>query len=301
MARKSLKTPVQHRQNLVPPSDYRFLGSADSFIYTDGRLRPTWEHRRGYRLTADHRRQLCIHLAAHAAVNSKGGAYIYMMAVAPVGVRSWTTSERKSRLLGKIWGLCSVSDYYCSHIEWIPDRQHYVANREGWEWEIRRQYESLLRDHSNPEPGINVLDPFADGAPSVDEFMAARRRVVRAHACGYLAGHIADGITAGMGADEALRLYDRRDTQRVEMSDIAVAQGLADLLPPGEYEHAVRLTEEALRRPEIWAAVQQVASELEQLGLIEGDPCEGDALALLPSGERGWPPAPERGDAAQQT
>lgn len=300
MARKSSNTPVQHRQTLVPPSEYRFLGSTDNFDYSDDRLCPTWRPRRGYRLTAEHRRQLCVHLAAHAAVNSMGGARVCMLAVAPAGVRSWTTSERKTRSLGKIWGLCSVSDYYCSHIEWIPDRQRYVANREGWEWEIRRQYESLLRDHSNSESGITVWDPFANGAPSAEEFMASHRRVVRAQVCGYLAGHIADGITAGMEATEALRLYDRRDTENVGPSDIAIAQGLADLLPPGEYEHAVRLTEEVLRRPEVWAAVQQVASELEQLGLIEGDPCEGDALGLLPSPEKGWPAAPGQADLPQQ-
>jgi hypothetical protein len=103
-----------------------------------------------------------------------------------------------------------------------------------------------------------------------------------------------------MEATEALRLYDRRDTQTVGMSDIVSAELLTDLLPPGEYEHAVRLTEEALRRPEVWAAVQQVASELEQLGLIEGDPCEGDALDLFPAGGQGWPPAPDRADRPQQ-
>lgn len=293
-------TPLQHRQDLVPPSDYRFLGSTDNFVYSDDQFRPTWKPRRGYRLTAEHRHQLCVHLAAHAAVNSMGGAWVYMLAVAPVGVRSWTTTERKCNSLGKIWGLCSVSDYYCTYIEWIPDHQRYVANREGWEWEIRSDYERLLQRHLNPEPGIKIWDPFANGAPSAEEFVATHRRVVRAQACGYLAGHIADGITAGMGATEALRLYDRRDTQSVEMSDIAVAQGLADLLPPGEYEHAVHLTDEALRRPEVWAAVQQVASELEQLGLIEGAPCEGNAQELLPAREKGWPPAPDLADAPQQ-
>lgn len=299
MAKKHSNTPIQHRQDLLSPSEYRFLGSSDKFIYTDDRLRPTWDPPRGYCLTPEHRHQLCIHLAAHAAVNSLGGVLVHMVAVAPKGASSWTITERKSQSLGAIWGLCSVSDFYCSHIEWTPDSQRYVANRDGWEREIRRQYENLLRDHLNPEPGDNVIDPFSDGAPSVDEVMAARRRIVRAHACGYLAGHIVDGITAGMAADEALRLYDRRDTEQVEMSDIAVAQGLCDLLPPGEYDNAVTLTEQALRRPDVWEAVQQVASELEQLGLLEDGPGEDDALALLPSQEKGWPPAPDQVDPRQ--
>jgi hypothetical protein len=300
MARKSSNTPVQHRQNLVPLSAYRFLGSADNFVYTDDRLRPTWSPHRGYRLTAEHRCQLCVHVAAHAAVNNRSGAWLYKLAVAPVGVRSWTIGERKAQPLGKIWALCSVSDYYCKCIEWAPDSQRYVANREFWEWEIRHDYEQLLHAHLNPPPGIHAWDPFANGVPSEEEFMASFRRIVRAQACGYLAGHVADGITAGMEAIEALRLYDRRDTENVGPSDIAIAQGLADLLPPGEYEHAVRLTEETLRRPEVWRVVQRVASELEQLGLIEGDPCEGHAHDHLPDRERGWPPAPSRADFPQQ-
>jgi hypothetical protein len=299
MPNKNLITPVQHRQNLLHFSEYRFLGSTDNFVYTDDRLRPTWRSQRDYHLAAEHRRQLCVHLAAHAAVFSLGEARVYMLAVAPAGVHSWTTSERKSQSLGKIWGLCSVSDYYCRHIEWAPDSQRYIANREFWELKIRREHESLLHWHLNPEPGVRVWDPFENGVLSLEKFMDAHRRIVRAQVCGYLAGHIADGITAGMGADESLRLYDRRDTQRVEMSDIAIAQGLADLLPPGEYEHAVCLTEDALRRPEVWAAVKQVASQLEQLGVIENGPCEDDALALLPSPGRGWPPAPDRVDPRQ--
>jgi hypothetical protein len=276
----------------------RFFGSAETFVYSDEHFRPTWEHLENYRLTAEHRRQLCVHLAAHAAVHSMGEGNIYMLAVAPVGVRSWTTSERKSQSLGKMWGLCSASDYYCSHVRWSSDRQVYVASREGWEREVQRDYENRLRAHRESKP--DVIDLFEGGAPTPDEFMDKQRRLVRAQACGYLAGHIADGITAGLGAADALRLYDRRDTQTVGMSDIVSAELLTDLLPPGEYEHAVHLTEEALRRPEVWAAVQQVASELEQLGLIEGDPCEGDALDLFPAGGQGWPPAPDRADRPQQ-
>jgi hypothetical protein len=289
---KNSNTPLQHQQNLLPPSEYRFLGSTDDFVYSDDRLRPTWRPRPGYRLVAEHRRQLCIHLAAHAAVHSMGGAWVYMLAVAPAGVRSWTSSERKTGFLEKIWGVCSVSDYYCRHIQWAPDSQRYVANREFWEREIRQEYEHFLHKHLNPEPGVRVWDPFENGVPSLEKFMDAHRRVVRAQACGYLAGHIADGIADGMEAAESLCLYDRRDTQYVGSSDIAVAQGLTDLLPPGEYEHAVHLTEEALLRPAVWAAVQRVASELEQLGLIEGDPCDGEVFALLPGEERDWPYGP---------
>lgn len=96
MARKLSNTPVQHRQNLLSPSEYRFLGSTDNFAYTDDRLRPTWRSKSGYQLAAEHRCQLCAHLAAHAAVCSMGGVLVHMVAVAPTGARSWTISERKN-------------------------------------------------------------------------------------------------------------------------------------------------------------------------------------------------------------
>jgi hypothetical protein len=280
------------------PWGYRFLGSVDAFTYADDKLRPTWQHRCGYRLSDEHRRQLCIHLAAHATVSQMGGAHVYMMAVAPAGVRSWTISERKVNELGAIWGICSVSDYYPTQIEWDTDSQRYVANREYWEWEIRNQYEDHLRCHLNPPPDIKVWDRFANGVPSLEEFMARHRRVVRAQACGYLAGHVADGITAGMGADEALRLYDRRDTQHVGGgSDIVIAEGLAGLLPAGEYENAVRITEEVLRRPEVWKSVNQLGGELVSFGLLEGDDCEADMRKLLPKVQPSWPPAPVQASA----
>jgi hypothetical protein len=55
MPQKSSNIPLQHRQNGSPPSPYTFAGSADNFVYSDDRLRPSWEHRRDYRMTAEHR------------------------------------------------------------------------------------------------------------------------------------------------------------------------------------------------------------------------------------------------------
>ena len=121
--------------------------------------------------------------------------------------------------------------------------------------------------------------------------MAYRRRVLRAQTCGYLAGHIADGITAGMNADEALTLYDRRGTQYTGASDIVIAQGLADLLPPGEYGNTARNTEETLRCPEVWTLVNQLAEQLGNFGLLEGDECEVDIYDYMPPRLADWPPA----------
>ncbi len=298
MSRKNSKQPVQHQQSNTAGSLYRFLGSTENFVYSDERFRPTWTPRREYRLKAKHRHQLCVHLAAHAAVSNLAGAWVHMLAVAPVGVRSWTISERKSLALGKVWGVCSTSDFYCSNIVWDEQSQVYMADRDTWEYWIEDMYESLKRLPVKSHSGKKVSPPFRDNAPTAELFMEEHRRVVRAQACGYLAGHIADGISAGMGAEEALMLYDRRDTEYVGPSDIAVAQGLTALLTPGEYEHAVQLTEEALRRPDVWAAVQRVAVELEKFGLLEGNECETDYHELLPSPVDDWPYAPGSGPDA---
>jgi hypothetical protein len=270
---------------------YRFLGTVDEFAYTNDKLRPTWQLKRGYRLAAEHRHQLCVHLAAHAAISNLGGAFVYMLAVAPPGVRSWTISERKAREIGKMWGICSTSDFYCRHLQWNEDRQVYAADRRGWEHEIQHMHESMSRFEQ--EHGRSTVQKRERCVGPVDKFLADHRDVVRAQACGYLAGHIADGITAGLTADDALRLYDRRDTQYVGgASDIVIAEGLAGLLPPGEYENAVRVTEEVLRRPAVWESVSRVAEALEKFGLLENDECEADLRELLPRAVGNWPPAP---------
>lgn len=265
-----------------PLYGHRFFGSAERFIYCDERFRPTWEPHEDYLLTPEHRRQLCVHLAAHAVVGSIGGLQVHMLAIPRAGVRSWTMSERKTLLLGKIWGLCSVSDFCCNDLEWDADRQMYVADRAGWE-----AFVGSLHEHATTRRRMSTKP-----LPTKDEFLAHRRREVRAQACVCLAGHIADGITAGMAADEALRLYDRRDTQDVGASDIVLSQALCGLLPEGEYENVIRLTEQALRRPEVWESVHRVAAELDMYGLLEGGECEGDIDGLLPAAEQGWPYGP---------
>ena len=294
MVKKRTDTQPQQREPEKTPFGYRFFGSVETFVYSDERFRPTWEPPEDYRLTAEHRSQLCVHVAAHATVSHISKAWVYMLAVPPAGVRSWTIAERKTASLGKIWGLCSTSDLYCPHLEWNRDRQMYVADRKSLEWRLNRNYEQFMHGQLNPPTDAKVYDPFSGGAPTLDEFLADNRRVFRAQVCGYLAGHIADGIVAGMTADEALSLYDRRDTQYVGESDIVVAQGLAGLLPPGEYENAVRVTEEVLRRPDVWEAMTQLAEELEKFGLIEGDDCEADLHELLPERLCDWPPAPDQ-------
>lgn len=271
----------------------RIPGSVDRFIYENEKFRPTWTRGRGYRLTEEHRRQLCVHLAAHAAVSSIGGLNVYMLAVACTGVRSWTIGDRKCDSFGKMWGLCSTSDFFVCNRCWDNVRQEFVADRKAWEAEIDRCYEQYCREVAKPifTKVLKVPEQLREEPPlSRDQYFEIRRRQARAHMCACLAGHIADGITAGMSAEDALKLYEREGMPGAEAGDIAVAKMLADLLPAGEYEHAILLTEEALRRPEIWRPVQRVAGELETFGLLEGSPCEADVLNL-PTDEN-WPPAP---------
>lgn len=288
---------LSHRAQQTPePPDpvfgYRFGGSIDVFTYEDDRLRPTWKFKRGYRFTAEHRRQLCVHLAAHAAVSGIGGAWVYMLAVAQAGVRSWTIRERKSADPGGMFGICCTSDIYSKFLTWDDHQQKYEADRDAWERELEREHAANTRLDASRNNRAVGSSPEIDVVP-LPELIRLRRRVVRAQVCGYLAGHIADGITAGMTATEALRLYDRRKDQYVgNASDIVTAEGLAGLLPPGEYEHAIRVTEEVLRRPEVWDSVNQVAEALGQYGLLEGAACEVDIFELLPQRDDAeWPHA----------
>jgi len=265
---------------------YHFLGTVDNFTYADDKFRPTWKSRRGYRLTVEHRHQLCVHLAAHAVIGHMSGAWVYMLAVAPVGVRSWAIAERKTREIGPIWGICSTSDLYCTHMQWEEYQQRYVADPAGWEASTKYEYAARERFHHEQKS--------TDTLPSFDRVLTARRHEIRAHVCGHLAGHIADGITVGMTAGEALRLYDRRDTQYVGgVSDIVIAEGLAGLLQPGEYENAAHVTEEVLRRPKVWKSVNRLARALEKFGLLEGSKCEVDMYDLMPKALADWPSSPD--------
>jgi hypothetical protein len=283
------------RQTPEPPRSlfgYQFGGSNETFVYSDERHRPTWTPKKGYMLTPEHRHQLCIHLAAHAAISHMGGANVYKLAVAPAGTRSWTTSHRKGPSLGPTWGACCTSDICCEFLKWDTHRQAFVGDRAGWEADLRRSHESSQRSiRESSANAANEAGRSNTETVSFEGVMAHRRRVLRAQTCGYLAGHVADGIVADMTADEAMKLYDRRDTQYVGVSDIVIAQGLADLLAPGEYENAVRNTEETLRCPEVWELVNQLAEQLKNFGLLEGDECEVNIRDYMPPRLANWPPA----------
>ena len=285
---------------VFPEINYEILllrGTIDTFVYEGKDFRHTWEPKKNYRLTVEHRRQLCVHLAAHAAVSSMGDLHVYMLAVAPEGVRSWSMGDRKSNPGEAMWGRCSTSDIRVVGLPCDGTPNTLVSDRHEWERYCDVRYQGYLEFIKQ----MKERGPETSPKRSRDEYFEYCRHEVRACMCGYLAGHIADGISAGMEATEILPPYDRAETQHqyVGDSDISIAMFLADLLALGkdEYDHAARVTDEALRRPEVWAVVQRLASELERLGLIEDGPGEDDALALLPPPEKGWPPAPDQVDA----
>ncbi|MFZ4540122.1 hypothetical protein [Propionivibrio sp.] len=74
--------------------------------------------------------------------------------------------------------------------------------------------------------------------------------------------------------------YANEDSQK--------AAGLALLLPwRGEYGDLTWVTEQLLRRPDVWAMVIRLACELERLGDME------DFDGFLPDAVDGWPSSPQ--------
>lgn len=208
-----------------------------------------------YKLTKEHRYGMCIHEAAHAVIFSLGGAFIYRLAVAPEGCTDWVTQGRKGGVLTDLWGICSPSDTSSLFfLKWDDEKECYRADKAGFEKAYGQTNKKVL-----PQS----------------------RREIRAHICARLAGPIADEIHEGQ--DEGI--YVEVETGRSH--DSASAYGLSLLLPwRNEYDSLTTVTEQALRRPDVWAMVIRLARELERVGDME----EFDGF--LPDAVEGWPSSP---------
>jgi hypothetical protein len=223
------------------------------------------------RLTRERRREVCIHEAAHAVIHSLGGAFVYLLAVAPEDATSWEVHDRKGGLNTGLWGICSTSDFFTPFIRWDDEHEYRVDGR---------AYGVYLRDM---ERQINDLRRAEGKRPA--KIAAEQRRIVRAHICGSMAGPVADAITRGDDVEDALDWWGVDTSDRHD--DLCHAEAMARLLPfRNEYGHAVRVTEQALRRPDIWAAVMRLADELDRVGRME------DLDPWLPPAEKNWPPSP---------
>jgi hypothetical protein len=229
------------------------------------------------RLTAEKRRKVCIHEAAHAVIDALGGSFVYLLAVAPEDATSWEVHDRKGDLQTGLWGICSTSDWCSWHVSWSEERGEYVTDRQG--------YASYLRQM---EQQLNEMRQ-ANGRPKA-RIANEQRRIARAHICGSMAGPVADAIVAGEDVEDALDWWSVDWSEQHD--DLAMADAIARVLPyRNEYHHAVQVTEEALRRPDIWAAVIRLGEELQRVGRLENEAID----PFLPPADRSWPPSPRRG------
>lgn len=217
-------------------------------------------------LNREFRRMVCVHEAGHAVIHALGGSCIDGLAVAPEGSESWTYPAQKGGSMKDLWGACELRDgpLLSMYLKWDDAQLSYRANRTEFDNVYRAMTASL-------------------GATRARQVLADLRRVVRLRVCGALAGPIAESY------------YEERefDVWQAEgwvnpESDVEIALGLAQLLPyRSEFEHACKVTSEALRRPEIWSRVLALADELERTGNMRPD-----AMAeFLPMRDFHWPPS----------
>jgi hypothetical protein len=220
-------------------------------------------------LTQEHRRAICYRDAARAVIHALGGAQVYRLAVAPTGSTSWRYQPRKGREVVDVLGVCEASDApsVTVHIQWDDSAKRFVGDREGFE-RLAEQARSIV---------VKGQPPM-----SPTENLEAWRRLVRALACSRLAGSVAASIYP-QGA-----LAAELDPTEFK-HDLAVADGLSQLLPPGELENLRRTTDETLRTQSAMALVTALAEELERVGDM------ADQLAgYLPEPLKGWPAAPAK-------
>lgn len=211
-------------------------------------------------LTKQHRREVCVHEAAHAVIHRLGGAFVDRVAVAPEGASEWSTEGGRGGILSGLWGVCSATNpttFARVCIKWDDALGEYHSDRRAFARHLRQ---------IEPATAFEL------------------RRQVRAFVCGLLAGPVADSILEG--DDDPWLEPDWCDGPG---EDRVLASAFARLLPFNrEYDHLAQVTIETLRRPDIWHKVITLADELERVGDIE------DVDPFLPEWDRSWPPAPPR-------
>lgn len=256
--RTSMKTPTTRGQGTACAAPTAAAARPDS-----ARLYPP--------LDAHRRWLVCVHEAGHAVAHALGGAFVYRVAVAPLGdTGAWRTTGRRGTELSDLLGVCSASDSPALPLlmTWDAEQGTYVAHRDRM-----RQM-------------VALMEPRAPG------YGAELRRQLRAHLCALLAGPAAEALAAG----EADPYLDEPTDWGNPAEDITVAWGHVWLLPyRREFEHAAALTLQTLREPAVWACVLRLAEALQAAGELE----DQALAALLPPRRKAWPPPPPRGAAAR--
>lgn len=208
------------------------------------------------RLTRELRRETCFHEAGHAVAFALGGVPVLKLAVAPEGAESWRTDIRTGRCCSDLWGLCEKADLVFPRpfLRWLGSEGALHPDGQGFD---------------------DVLATPV-GQAQLDGFSASHRREIRAHVVGLLGGPIAEQMCRG----EAHDLHHRTD-----LGDVARALRLSRLLSARDaFTTALEQAIDALREPQTWNCVVQLAEALERHGELR------DGLrALLPPAIPDWP------------
>ena len=190
-----------------------------------------------------------------------GGVSVHRLAVADEGAAAWRTDIRNGRICTGLWGLCEKADL--------------VLPRQFLRWLMN---EGCLHPDGRGHPQL-LQRP--EGRAQVEGFSARQQREIRAQMVGLMAGPAAERIFRG----GAVRLCPAG-----EFDEVRQAEDLSWLLPARDaFDHAAALTVRTLQRPDVWAAVERVAHELERAGTLTRG-----LRGLLPAALPDWPP----GDAA---
>lgn len=198
-----------------------------------------------------------MHEAGHAVAFALGGVSVYRLAVAQEGAEAWRTDIRNGRMCTGLWGLCEKADLVLPRqfLRWLMNEG--CLNPDG------KGYEHLLK---RPE-----------GQAQIEGFSASLQRAIRAQMVGLMAGPAAEHIFLG----GKLRLC-----RGSALDEVLKAEDLAWLLPVHDaFEHAAEVTAHTLQQPDVWAAVERLADELERAGTLTHG-----LRGLLPAAVPGWPP-----------
>lgn len=208
-------------------------------------------------LTPAQRRATCIHEAGHAVAFALGGVSVHRLAIADEGAVAWRTDIRNGRMCTGLWGLCEKADL--------------VLPRQFLRWLMN---EGSLHPDGKGHPQL-LQRP--EGRAQVEGFSARQQREIRAQVVGLIAGPATEQIFRG----ETVRLCPAG-----EFDEVRQAEDLSWLLPArNAFADAAALTEHTLQRPDVWAAVESVAHELERAGTLTHG-----LRGLLPAPLPDWPP-----------
>lgn len=223
-------------------------------------------------ISKEHRRAICVHEAAHAVMHAFCGSTVYGVAVAPVGARDWAYECRRGLASDDIWGACEASNPASAQtfMRWNADEVRYDVNRAGFE-------------------AVCLMEAQVGFYIDVETAILASQAIVRKHLLATLAGPVGEAIHLG----EVVK-YAAYPMDLAEGEDLTKAAAYEQFLPgPNEYDYAVDLAEQTLRKPDVWAMVLKLADELERHGEV------GEGLdAFLPASIEGWPPPPVMRDSA---